>query len=318
MGSHPVLSILHARRAAGSRPLAREDGARVALVVEGGAMRGVVSSAMTAALERAGLTGAFDLVVGTSAGALNGSALLAGVAEACCEAYSGDFLSRHFIDLRRLLTGRPAVDVAWTLDFVSERLDAGRHQRTLASPVELHCLAVDVETCEPAVLTGMGSAHELRAALLASSRMPFVGGQPVQYRGRRYMDGGLADPIPVGPAVAAGATHLLVLQTRPHGVPRASPGRLADRLIERRLRTINPGLVSLYRRRIEDYERVVRELAGATDGPPHLLCVRPPAGAPTVDQLERRPDRLRAAAAAARRQMQSVLDDGTTSEGGPR
>jgi predicted patatin/cPLA2 family phospholipase len=281
-------------------------------------MRGVVSAAMTAALERAGMTDAFDLVVGTSAGALNGSALLAGVADACCEAYSSDFLSRHFIDLRRLLTGRPAVDVAWTLDFVSERLDAGRHRRTPTRPVELHCLAVDVETCEATVLTGMRSADELRAALLASSRMPFVGGEPVEYRGRRYMDGGLADPIPVGHAAAAGATHMLVLQTRPHGVPRASPGRLADRLIERRLRAVNPGLVGLYRWRIEDYERVVRELAAPPDAPPHLLCVRPPAGAPTVDQLERRPDRLRAAAEAARRQMQSVLDHGTTDEGGTR
>src|SRR4051812_49942749 len=70
---HPILALL-AARARG----ARDDGATLALVIEGGGMRGVVSSAMAAALEGRGLTPCFDLVVGTSAGALNAAALLAG------------------------------------------------------------------------------------------------------------------------------------------------------------------------------------------------------------------------------------------------
>ncbi len=267
-------------------------------------MRGIVSCAMAAALERAGLTDSFDLVVGTSAGALNGAALLAGVAEGCTEAYSTSFTSRAFIDLRRLLVGRPAVDVAWSLEFASERLDGDRHRRTLASPIELHCQAVDVETCEAVDLTGFASREELRSALLASSRMPWVGGHPVQHRGRRYLDGGLVEPIPVSPALAAGATHLLVLQTRPEGVPRTHPGRLADRLIERRLRSLNPALIDVWRRRTPDYERLVGEIAAAG---PNVLGIRPPAGSPTVAQLERRPDRLRAAARAGREQVETLL-----------
>src|SRR5205085_4592843 len=72
---HPVLGLLAARARAGG---ARGDGAALALVIEGGGMRGVVSSAMAAAIEARGLTRCLDLVVGTSAGALNGAALLAG------------------------------------------------------------------------------------------------------------------------------------------------------------------------------------------------------------------------------------------------
>jgi predicted patatin/cPLA2 family phospholipase len=301
---HPVLELLEARRAVGSQPPARADGARVALVVEGGAMRGIVSCAMAGALERAGLTDAFDLVVGTSAGALNGAALLSGVAEGCTRAYAEDFTSRHFIDPRRLLVGRPAVDVAWSMDFACDYLDADRHRRTLASPIELHCLAVDVETCRAVDLTGFETLSDQRSALLASSRMPYVGGQPVEHRGRRYLDGGLIEPIPITPAREAGATHLLVLQTRPEGVPRSHPGRFADRMIERRLRALNPGLVPIWRRRTPDYERIVAEIAaGSSD----VLGIRPPFGAPTVSQLERRPERLRAAATAAREQVEALL-----------
>ena len=301
---HPVIELLKARRAAGSKPLARSDGARVALVVEGGAMRGIVSCAMAGALERAGLTSAFDLVVGTSAGALNGAALLAGVAEGCTRAYAEDFTSRRFIDVRRLVIGRPVVDVAWSMDFACDYLDADRHRRTLESPIELHSLAVDCETCRAADLTGSKTLADQRRALLASSRMPYVGGHPVELDGRRYLDGGLVEPIPIAPAREAGATHLLVLQTRPEGVPRSHPGRFVDRMIERRLRALNPGLVEVWRRRTPDYERIVAEIAA---GSADVLGIRPPAGAPTVSQLERRAERLEAVARAAREQVEALL-----------
>jgi predicted patatin/cPLA2 family phospholipase len=298
-----VLDVLRARRASGSRPLERDDGARVALIVEGGGMRGIVSAAMGATLERAGLTEALDLVVGTSAGALNGAALLAGVAGPCAEAYASDFTSRRFINLARLAVGRPAIDVAWTLDYASAMLDEDRHRRTLSNPIELHCVAVDVETCEAVDLTGMSTRQTLYSALLASSRLPYVGGDPIEHEGRRYIDGGLADPIPLGPALAAGATHVLVFQTRPIGVPRSSPGGVADRLIVRRLRALNPRLVELYLGRIAEYDRITADLAArAADpaaGPPWVEVIRPPRGAPSVSQLERDPAALRAAADAA-------------------
>jgi predicted acylesterase/phospholipase RssA len=76
---HPVARVLRERADAGSQPGARDDGHRVALVLEGGGMRGVVSAGMVAALERLGMRDAFDLIVGSSAGAINGMALLSGV-----------------------------------------------------------------------------------------------------------------------------------------------------------------------------------------------------------------------------------------------
>jgi predicted patatin/cPLA2 family phospholipase len=298
-----VFDLLSARRASGSRPLRRDDGARVALILEGGGMRGIVSAAMAAVLERERLADALDLVVGTSAGALNGAALLAGVAGPCADAYAADFASRRFINLGRLAVGRPAIDVAWTLDYASAMLDDDRHRRTLSNPTELHCVAVDVDACEAVDLTGMSTRETLYSALLASSRLPLVGGDPVEHEGRRYIDGGLAEPIPLGAAVAAVATHVLVFQTRPIGVPRSSPGGVADRLIERRLRALNPGLVDLYRGRIAEYDRITADLAArAADpaaGPPWVEVVRPPRGAPSVSQLERDPAPLRAAADAA-------------------
>jgi predicted patatin/cPLA2 family phospholipase len=311
---HPVADLLRERRAAGSQPGARQDPHRVALVLEGGGMRGVVSAGMTAALERLGLTRCFDLVVGASAGAINGAALLAGVAQHGAATYHGPLASRTFVNPARILRGRPVIDVNRILDFASGGLDEGRHERVLASPIALHCVAIAVDSAQPVDLTGMRTKRELWDAILASSRMPLAGGPPVEIDGRRYIDGGMGAPIPVAEAIAAGATHVLALQTRPYGVPRKSASRIGDRLIERHLRGLNPALVTLYRERVAEYERVVDDIARRSldpgAGPPHVLGLRPPEGTPCVGQLERRAPILARAAADAERLVERALQAG--------
>ena len=71
--AHAVAELLR-RRAAGER----DDGARLALAIEGGGMRGAVSAGMAIAIDELGLTDAFEAVYGASAGALNGVWLLSG------------------------------------------------------------------------------------------------------------------------------------------------------------------------------------------------------------------------------------------------
>jgi predicted patatin/cPLA2 family phospholipase len=309
--THPVSAVLRERQASGSAAGERCDPHRVAVVIEGGGMRGVVSAGMTAALERLGLTPCFDLVIGSSAGAINGAALIAGVARHGAASYSGPLASRTFVNPARVLRGRPVIDVNYALTYTSSDLDDSRHERVLSNPIALHCVAVDVETALPVDLCGMRTRDELWAALLASTRMPWAGGPPVEIAGRRYIDGGLGSAIPVAEAIAAGATHVLALQTRPHGVPRSSVSRIADRLIVRHLRKLNPALVTLYRERVASYERVVEDIARRSlqpgREPPHVLGVRPPAGTPVVGQLEREGSVLAAAAANAERLVEQTL-----------
>jgi predicted patatin/cPLA2 family phospholipase len=307
---HPVTAVLLERLGAASQPGARHDGHRVALVLEGGGMRGVVSAAMTAALERYGLTPCFDLVVGSSAGAINGAALIGGVAREGAATYCGPLASRSFVNPARVLVGRPVIDVNSILTYAAEGLDAGRHERVLSSSIELHCVATGVESAGPVDLTGMATIRELWDALLASSRMPWAGGAPIAIDGRRYVDGGLAAAVPVAEAIAARATHVLALQTRPLGVPRKSASRLGDRLIERHLRTLNPALVTAYRERVPGYERLVEDIARWSregGGPPYVLGIRPGAGTPVVSQLERRGPVLSVAAADAERLVETAL-----------
>jgi predicted patatin/cPLA2 family phospholipase len=308
---HPVIDILHARLGNGCAPGARTDPHRVAVVLEGGGMRGVVSAGMTAALERLGLTRCFDLVVGSSAGALNAAALLAGVARPAAALYHTVLASRRFVNPVRLLFGRPALDVRFVLAHAAGEVDAGRHERTIASPIRLHCVALDVDSARSVEFSGMRTKDELWNVLLATTRMPWVGGEPVRIGDRRYIDGALTCPIPVSNAIEAGATHVLVLQTRPYGVPRSAGGRVSEQLIARHLRRLNPALVPLWQGRVAAYEGLVDDIARRSEAPdgrrPYVLGLRPPAGTPVVTQLERRPEVLARAAADAERLVMETL-----------
>ena len=308
LSQHPVARVLRERAREGSAPGERTDPHVVACVLEGGGMRGVVSAAMVAALEKLDMAPCFDLVVGSSAGAINGAALLAGSAVGACEAYCGPLASREFVNPLRVLRGKPVLDLNDVLGVVSG-FEAG-HAKIVAGPAEFHAIATDVDTAAPADLTGMKSQAEVWEAILASARMPWAGGPPVEIDGRRYVDGGTAAAVPVEEALAIGATHVLALQTRPFGVQRKSASGLGDRLIERHLRKLNPALVQLYRDRIPVYERQVAEIERRTlspDGPPYVLGIRPPLGTPCVGQLERRPEVLTEAARAAEQLVEAVL-----------
>src|SRR5213078_4284375 len=109
---------------------------------------------------------------------------------------------------------------------------------------DLHCTATDADRATIVDLTDLRSQEEICCALRASGRLPWLAGGPVMFRGMRLLDATLAEAIPVHVARST-ATDLLVLQTRPHGVPHSPLSPLVAKLTDRYLQKINPALVEL-------------------------------------------------------------------------
>src|SRR4051794_28913429 len=99
-----VWRLVTERARRGSRPGERDDGAFVALAIEGGGMAGAVSGGMCVAFESLGLISGFDAIYGSSAGALNASYTAAGQARARAGLYARAAEAR-LIDPRRALRG---------------------------------------------------------------------------------------------------------------------------------------------------------------------------------------------------------------------
>jgi predicted patatin/cPLA2 family phospholipase len=210
---HEVLRALAARRGTGSQPLAREDGLRIALAIEGGGMRGIISGGMALALAELGLVPAFDAMYGASAGAITGAWLLSrpdGLRGWAEPAYARTLIRRS-----ALLRGRPVADIRALIEDLYQTTFPMDFAAVLASPVEFHPLATDVATGQSTDLRPfIGNPAELRLALRASAAMPFLAGPPVEFAGRRFYDAGVSESVPYRTALAQGATHLLILRSR--------------------------------------------------------------------------------------------------------
>ena len=120
---HPVLAALRSPR----------EGTRVALVVEGGGMRGAVSGGMALGLDELGLSGAFDAAYGSSAGTLNAMWLVSGRLRDGIPTWTDPGLLKELIDYRRAFRRRPAVDVAGLVERRYEQLSPGLFEAVLAS-----------------------------------------------------------------------------------------------------------------------------------------------------------------------------------------
>jgi predicted patatin/cPLA2 family phospholipase len=211
VSADPVWRLVVERALIGSRPGRRSDGARVALAIEGGGMAGAVSAGMCAALEALNLIQSFDVIYGTSSGAINASYTAAGQARLRAGLYPLAARQR-LIDPRGTLRGDPPFKIAEI--FTSLLLRYPLAPTVLDAQPSLRVTATCTETKALDALGDFTCLDELRTAVWASCASPILAGAAVELRGRRYADGGLIESIPFGIALHEGATHVLALRTR--------------------------------------------------------------------------------------------------------
>lgn len=298
----PVLRLVIERARAGSRPREREDGSVVCLAIEGGGLRAAVTAGMCVALEAAGLVGSFDRIYGVSAGALNGWATAAGQAALGATHYQ-DAVSEGVVDPTGPLRGRPVVD--FTLLF--EKLIAARRplsfERLAAGP-EFRAIATSLDTLSLRVLADFASFEELMLAVRASSFLPRFAGPPPRFRGERMADGSLVEPIPFRSALEEGATHVLVLRSRPAAYRRPALSRLGESLALRN----EPGLAALLRARHGIYNRQAGELEhGLGFGGAHVHQIAVPDSVRLVWSLQANGERVADALRQGARAMASQV-----------
>ena len=291
---HDAITLLRARAARGAGA-PHNDGASIALAVEGGAMRGVISAGMVWALEDLGCTTAFDAVYGASAGAINAAYFLAGQAGIGTTIYFEDINNRSFIDLSRPLIGRPIVNLGFLLDDVArhrKRLDV---DRVITAGTPLSVLATDVDSRTSVTFRDFETAERLFGALRAGATMPVIAGGPYEYRGRRLLDASLSEPIPLPTAELNGHTHIVALMTR-SGSMNSQPSAFDRYFVGPRLRRISPELATRYLTRAGPYSTIIQAIDSGRglSGAASVLGIR--VNGLGVSRLERRRDVLTEAA----------------------
>jgi predicted patatin/cPLA2 family phospholipase len=187
-----------------------ESSSRSALVVEGGALRGVFSTGLLDGFLESQFN-PFDLFIGVSSGASNLAAYLAGMIGRNRKIYLDYSLRPDFISFPKFLRGGHLLDLDWLWEITIReiRLDLA----TIYSPAKPFIVVLtDVQTGDAHYkLTG---AHDLEHVLKASSAMPLLYRAYPEVDGRPVADGGVADSIPVGEAIRRGARRIMVIRSR--------------------------------------------------------------------------------------------------------
>ena len=185
-----------------------------AFVLSGGASLGAVQVGMLTALYERGITP--DLIVGTSAGALNGAFIASRpqtveTAEELGALWRGLRRNRvfpvdPFVGLLGFLGARDhLVPDRGLRRIVKAQLEADSLEEM---PIPLHVIATDVLTGEDVRLSE-GPALD---AVMASAAIPGVL-PAVDWDGRALIDGGVANNAPISHAIELGATRVYVLPT---------------------------------------------------------------------------------------------------------
>jgi predicted patatin/cPLA2 family phospholipase len=192
---------------------------QTALVVEGGAMRGIFAAGVLDAFLAQGRT-AFDHCIGVSAGAVNLAAFLAGQRGRNHSVITDYSCRPEFISLARFVRGGHWLDLdwLWAITIRECRLDLARFA---ANPVPLTVVATRVSDGQAAYLKG--NAAELEQQIKASCSVPLVYRDFVRIGGEAMTDGGVADSIPVRHAYEQGAREITVVLSRPLGYRKRAP-----------------------------------------------------------------------------------------------
>ncbi|HEX4959885.1 MAG TPA: patatin-like phospholipase family protein [Thermoanaerobaculia bacterium] len=207
-----VLEVIRerARRQKAGESIA--DGRKLALVVEGGGMRGIYSAGSVVGLEFLGVRDVFDHVYGTSAGAINAAYYLAGQGSLGITIYYQDIDGFKFVNPLRLTK---IADIDFVYDEVIPKRKPLDVERVLASRSRFFIALTDVDTGAGFLVQAQEASTPLIRILKGSAALPVGYNRPVEVEGRRCLDGGTSHVFAIREALEHGCTDILVLLTRP-------------------------------------------------------------------------------------------------------
>ncbi len=224
----------------------------VGLVLEGGGMRGLYTAGVLDAFLDTGIK--VDGVIGVSAGALFGVNFVSGQRGRALR-YNKKFISYpNYMGFHSWIKTGNVVNKDFTYYEIPMKLDVFDEEAFEKAGVDFYAVATDIESGKPDYLK-IDNVFDQMEAFRASSSLPVVS-KIVEYEGKKYLDGGLSDSIPVDFARSLGFDKLIVVLTRPIDYrKKPSSGRIYKLLYRK-----YPNFVKVASMRYKHYNKVVERV----------------------------------------------------------
>lgn len=192
------------------------------LILEGGAKRGIYTAGvLDVLLENNIMT---DGVIGVSAGAIHGCSYVSGQIGRSIRynlKYNDDY---RFMSFKSFLKTGNMVDTDFAYKELPDTLDVFDHQAFCAASTKFYVTCANLDSGRAEYICCPEMKGKYMDYLRASASMPFVS-RIVEVDGKKLLDGGVADSVPLQAALNMGYDKNIVVQTRPEGY-RKKPFRL--------------------------------------------------------------------------------------------
>ena len=254
------------------------------LVLEGGGMRGVYTAGVLDFFLEKGYE--FKDVLGVSAGACHACSFLSkqkGRAFRVNVDYLDDKNYGGFVNLVK--TGS-FFNNAMLFDRIPNELDPYDYDAFRNNTSNFYAVATNCITGRAECLKVYDMKRDI-GAICASSSLPLMA-KIVTFRGGKYMDGGIADPIPVKKSVEMGNSKNVVILTRQAGYRKEEDKSL--KLIAKKYGERYPHMVAAMKRRHIVYNDTLDYIEKA-EKEGSVFVIRP-SGNPNIGRLEKNRKKL--------------------------
>jgi NTE family protein len=205
--------------------------AKRALVLAGGGSRGAYQIGVWKALRELGIT--FDIVTGSSVGALNGALMVQGDFEAGLQLWEnispGDVMTDILSDEDLSTMKEPTI---WRT-FIHDALEQGGcditplentlrrlldEPRFRSSPIDYALVTVEYPSLKPQELTKEQIPEGMVCDYLLASSACFPAFKMKEINGSRFLDGGYHDNLPMNLAISMGAEEIIAVDLQSMGI----------------------------------------------------------------------------------------------------
>lgn len=182
------------------------------LVLEGGALRGIYTAGVLDVLMEENIQ--VDAIVGVSAGALFGVNYVSKQKGRVLRYNLANVKNKNYMGFYSLLTTGNIMNEKFCFDTLVHKADPFDFETFKKSKVKFYAVVTNLETGKPEYkeITDVES-HEDTEYLRASGSMPIVS-KIVEINGKKYLDGGMSDSVPIKWAEKQGFDRIIVVETR--------------------------------------------------------------------------------------------------------
>lgn len=271
------------------------------LILEGGAMRGMFTCGVMDVMMENGIE--FDGAVGVSAGAAFGCNYKSKQIGRAIRYNMRFCADKRYCGIHSLITSGNIYNAEFCYHEVPAKYDPFDFEACQANPMDFYVVCTDVETGEAVYHKYEGQEDEGFEWIRASASMPLVS-QMVPIDGHKYLDGALADSIPVRFFEREGYDRNVVILTRPKNYTMKQNEMMP--LMGLKYRKY-PKLVAAIENRHRVYNETLAYIS-RMERAGKLLVIRPESPLP-VSRVEKDPDKLKQAYEIGRQTASERLEE---------